>query len=408
MEEAQIVLDVEASPISESMQSKLDKLWCKTNEANNFTIFCISHIISQSKKNLFEPFVISIGPFHHGKKHLRTLEEQKWRFLKDFLSRGDTSLDRCLSEMELLEKRTRGCYSETVNPDSNAFVEMMMLDGCFVLEYFLKLKQEDLNPIPEVAWNSHFINLDFLLLENQIPFFIVEKLYEIGLKQEDRFNFVNHMVSFFSRRLTNNSIDSQISDLPPAEIHHLVHLCYHYLVPNPETPVVSISKSFDLTGKFCTNRIIEGFPRSMMEHTGKSHHSSSGSSSRALPNSTRDMSSMVIPCATEVKQKGLKFRRKSNPRHMLHISFEYGVLEIPKLVITDGTKPFFANLIAFEHSKYGKEGSPFTSFVKFLDNLVNTPNDVTILQQCEIVENWLGSEEELTRFINQVTEGTIL
>ncbi|XP_078161181.1 UPF0481 protein At3g47200-like [Carex rostrata] len=115
---------------------------------------------------------------------------------------------------------------------------------------------------------------------------------------------------------------------------------------------------------------------------------------------------MVIPSATELKQKGLNFKQKNNPKHILDISFEDGVLKIPRLEITDDTKPIFANLLAFEHSKYGKKNKPFTRYVAFLDNLVNTPNDVTILQECEIIENWLGSEEEVTLFINNVTEYT--
>ncbi|KAF3320244.1 hypothetical protein FCM35_KLT22154 [Carex littledalei] len=141
---------------------------------------------------------------------------------------------------------------------------------------------------------------------------------------------------------------------------------------------------------------------------GRSPHSTSRSLSVALPNSTGNISSVVIPSATELKQKGLKFRPKSNPKHMLDISFEYGVLKIPRLKIIDSTMSIFSNLLAFEHSKHGKNHKPFSSFVAFLDNLVNTPNDVTILQECGIIENWLGSEEELTHFINQVTEDTFI
>ncbi|XP_078161193.1 UPF0481 protein At3g47200-like [Carex rostrata] len=278
------------------MQS--NKLWGKTNEAKNFTIFRTPHNISQSKKKLFEPSVISIGPFHHGQKHLRAMEEQKWRFLEDFLSRGNhLSLDLCISEMKLLEKRTRRCYNETVDLDSNAFVEMMLLDG----------------------------------------------------------------------------------------------------LPKPEEPAALSSKSFDHTRILGPN-IIKGLL------TRRFRHSTSRNLSVALPNSTGNISSEVIPSATELKQKGLKFTPKVNPKHMLDISFEYGVLKIPKLKIGDFTKPIFANLIAFEHSKYGKKHRPFGRFVEFLDNLINTPNDVTILQECGIIENWLGSEEELAHFINHLTE----
>ncbi|XP_078161194.1 UPF0481 protein At3g47200-like [Carex rostrata] len=394
LSEAPTVVDLEAS-----LQRELDTLWDYENEAENFTIFRTPHNISQTKKNLFEPSVISIGPFHHGQKHLRAMEEQKMRFLRDFLSRRDhISLDRCIFEMKSLEMRTRRCYNEMFDDlDSNAFVKMMLLDGFFVIDYFSKwYGGRNMN---EVGWNSNFIDRDLLLQENQIPFFIVDKLFElIGVNQDDRMIYVKYIAY---KLLPNRSIIqdprtetpyTRITNSlagfpdPPAEIHHLVHLYYHYLVPNPGTPVVLSTKPFDHTTKFQTSCI-------------------AFSLSVALPNSTRNISSMVIPSATELKQKGLKFTRKSNPKHMLDISFEYGVLKIPTLEITDDTKPIFSNLIAFEQCKYGKENNPFTSFVYLLDNLVNTPNDVTILQECGIIENWLGSEEELTHFINQVTEG---
>ncbi|XP_078161178.1 UPF0481 protein At3g47200-like [Carex rostrata] len=519
MEETQIVVNVETSPLLEpmqrklelrkkNMQSKLDTLCGNTHEAKNFTIFRIPQNISQSKKNLFEPSVISIGPFHQGKQSLRTMEDQKWQFLQDFLSRQDhIRLDLCISEMSLLEERTRRCYSETFDYlDSDAFVEMMLLDGCFVLEYFLKAIVGNLNSIFEVGWNSHFINRDLVLQENQIPFFIVEKLYElIGFNQEFRMIFPKYIAYFL---LPDNSIfpdppaettdtiesiitdpsaeipdprdeipdsppeildpPAEIPDLPaefvdlvaaairdildllaeirdppaeiieflaeipdpPAEIHHLLHLCYHYLVPNPEKPLVLSSKSFNLTKTFSANRIIKGLLhrfrsskmfssnritkgllhrfRSRLVRRRRSRHSTSQSLSVAFPNSTGNISSMVMRSATELKQKGLKFTQQSNPRHMLDISFEYGVLKIPRLTIIDSTKPLFANLLAFEHSKYGKENSPFGRFLSFLDKLVNTPNDVTILQECGILENWLGSQEELADFFNQVSEGNFV
>ncbi|XP_078162351.1 UPF0481 protein At3g47200-like [Carex rostrata] len=416
LSEASIVIDLKASLLRE-----LDTLWGNANEAENFTIFRTPHNISQTKKNLFEPSVISIGPFHRGQKHLRAMEEQKMRFLRDFLFRGDhLSLDLCISEMKLFEGRTRRCYSETFDDlDSNAFVKMMLLDGCFVLEYFSKWYGG--GDLYEVGWNSNFINRDLLLQENQIPFFIVDKLYElIGLNQDDRMDFVKYIAygllpigSIIQDPRTETPytiIANTLAEFPdpPVEIHHLLHLCYHYLVPNPGIPVVLNSKPFDLTRMFSANRIIKGLLHRFRSRVlrGRSPHSTPRSLSVALPNSAWNISSMVIPSATELKQKGLKFKPKSNPKHMLDISFEYGALKIPRLIFDDSTELIFANLLAFEHSKYGKENIPFTSFVAFLDNLVNTPNDVTILQECGIVENWPGSEEELAHFINQVTKGT--
>ncbi|XP_078161569.1 UPF0481 protein At3g47200-like [Carex rostrata] len=426
MEEAQIdVIGLEAS-----LQRQLDKY---ANKAENFTIFRTPHYISKSKKKFFKPSVISIGPFHHGQKHLRALEEQKRRFLRDLLSRGNNiSLDLCISEMKLLETRTRRCYSEMLDElDSDTFVEMMLLDGCFLLEYFLKSKEGNWNPILEIGWKSNFIKSDLVLQENQIPFFIVDKLYELICNQDHRMDFVKYIPynllpkdSIFPDPptetpdtidsiigdppaeipdSTNSTIQSKLDKIPdpPDEIHHLVHLCYHCLVSSPEKPIVLSSTMFR------ANRIIKGLIHQFLSRVLKrrSPQSTSRSLSVPLPNSAGNISSMLIPSAMALKQMGVKFKPKNNPKHMLDISFEYGVLKIPRLKFHDITKSIFTNLIAFEHSKYGKEHSPFTSFVIFLNKLINTPKDVTILQECGVIENWLGSEDDLTQFINQATEG---
>ncbi|XP_078154168.1 uncharacterized protein LOC144549329 [Carex rostrata] len=141
MEEAHIVVDVDLAHLSESMSLELDKLAGKPNEKeiDEFTIFPVPYKFRQSKKNLFDPSVVSIGPLHHGKESLKAMEDQKWQCLRDFLCRGDhISLDLCLSEIKKLEEKTRRCYRESVPLDSNSFVQMMLLDGCFVLEQFLK------------------------------------------------------------------------------------------------------------------------------------------------------------------------------------------------------------------------------------------------------------------------------
>ncbi|XP_078165497.1 UPF0481 protein At3g47200-like [Carex rostrata] len=375
MEESQIVVDVEASLLSESMQHKLDKLWGRPNKPQNFTIFRAPRIMHKSRKHLFEPSVISIGPFHRGQTSLRAMEEQKWRFLRDFLSRGDhINLDFCISEMKKLEERTRSTSK--------------------------KGKKKNRKSIFEVGWNHLYIRSDLVLLENQIPFFVVEKLYEIGVKQEDSINFVNELISY----MLIPDINYPKNLNPPDQIDHLAHLNHHCSVPNPESPVVLSSKSFILTRMFSLIKylllwflswVLTWFPRSTSQ------------SLSMAPNSTQNLSTTEIPCATDLQDAGIKFKPKSNPRNIFDISFVQGVLEIPRITIGDECKPLFINLIAFEQCNFLKLNAHFSSYACFLDSLVNTQNDAMILQQCGIIENSLSGEEELTHLFNMFNEGAL-
>ena len=63
-----------------------------------------------------------------------------------------------------------------------------------------------------------------------------------------------------------------------------------------------------------------------------------------------------------------------------------GTLKIPPLVIDDGTRTLFLNLIAFEQCHLNS-GNVITSYVMFMDNLINSPEDVGHLHDRKIIEH---------------------
>ncbi|KAF2300752.1 hypothetical protein GH714_015510 [Hevea brasiliensis] len=123
------------------------------------------------------------------------IQEHKWRFLGAVLARtqkhgvGLTDMFKAIASME---KRIRECYSETIEYSSHDFIEMMVLDGCFVIELFCivgRLVQTDLDdPIFNMSWLLYFLMRDFLRLENQIPFFVLQTLFELSILASRREN----------------------------------------------------------------------------------------------------------------------------------------------------------------------------------------------------------------------------
>ncbi|KAF2289750.1 hypothetical protein GH714_038469 [Hevea brasiliensis] len=61
---------------------------------------------------------------------------------------------------------------------------MMVVDGCFIVELFRKVgdvvQVEPDDPIFTMQWITTFFYRDFLRLENQIPFFILECLFDLS------------------------------------------------------------------------------------------------------------------------------------------------------------------------------------------------------------------------------------
>ena len=120
-------------------------------DSGNWTIYRVPWSLREVHKSAFVPKIISIGPFHYGDPGLRFMEEHKMRYLLRLLGSRTTGkggqaedlmpqvhnatlLEDLEQAMKELEQKTRQRYSEAFNIDSSDFVQMMVIDGCFVLE----------------------------------------------------------------------------------------------------------------------------------------------------------------------------------------------------------------------------------------------------------------------------------
>lgn len=91
----------------------------------------------------------------------------------------------------------------------------------------------------------------------------------------------------------------------------------------------------------------------------------------------------------------------------LDLSFNHGTMEMGRLSINMDTNSNFRNLLAFEQCFPSAENK-FTSYVVFMDNLVNTADDVGVLRRNGILETKLGSDEEAADLFNKIGSGASL
>ncbi|GAB2279626.1 hypothetical protein Dimus_014270 [Dionaea muscipula] len=123
------------------------------------------------------PQVVSLGPYHHGKESLEEMEQHKWRALDHMLKRHKQDINIYVNAMKELEEKARACYEQPVSTlSSENFVEMMVLDGCFMLELFRgavrgfeALGYEENDRVFSLSSTIIPIQRDMIMLENQIP-----------------------------------------------------------------------------------------------------------------------------------------------------------------------------------------------------------------------------------------------
>ncbi|XXG72849.1 hypothetical protein AAC387_Pa07g1857 [Persea americana] len=324
------------------------------------SIYRVPHFLRQYNEKVYDPQVVSIGPFHYEKRknQLREMEGHKWRYLQDIISRnGEGSLERYLAVLNKLEEKARKCYSE-VFPllDSKSFVEMMLLDACFIIEFFRKKNSPERvgDVIFKPKWLEPAIVGDLIMLENQIPYFILHHLFD-RIDGCGQHSILEIAAAFLPDAIAKESLKH--SDI---QIQHLSHLLLH------------------------TNPFV-----------------------LAKEDSSEPTAFQKIPCASKLKEAGIKFRISDGPHSLLDIKFQNGVIEIPPMEFWDKYNLVFLNLVAFEQC-YCPCKKYITAYIAFMNSLISTGKDVEILCREGIIENWIGSDGDMVSlFNNMVRELTV-
>ncbi|KAL5574611.1 hypothetical protein UlMin_016310 [Ulmus minor] len=180
------------SPESEwviSIREKLEQA-CQYDVAGTWAklfIYRVPHHLREGDDKAYFPQILSLGPYHHGRKCLRKMDRHNWRSLHRGLKRTNHDITLYLNSIKELEEQAQSCYEGPINLSSNEFVEMMVLDGCFVLELFRYPKND---PIFAMRGSMHSIQRDMIMLENQIHLFILDWFLGLQLGDPDQRGFV--------------------------------------------------------------------------------------------------------------------------------------------------------------------------------------------------------------------------
>ncbi|KAL6344870.1 hypothetical protein AAG906_006620 [Vitis piasezkii] len=159
------MLKKSSKEVATSLQGRLDRL---TPLSATCCIYRVPQKLRKVNMEAYTPRVVSIGPLHHGEEHLIAMEEHKLRYLQNFLHRTRKTLEEC-----------------RINMSSKEFVEMILVDGCFIIEVILGFQnwnRHTIKPDDRIfnkPWLIFDVRRDMTLLENQLPFFLLLSLYSL-------------------------------------------------------------------------------------------------------------------------------------------------------------------------------------------------------------------------------------
>ncbi|KAJ4722909.1 hypothetical protein OWV82_006340 [Melia azedarach] len=378
-----------------------EKLDLVPTQFSDCSIAKVPQHLRNVNEKAYEPQLIAIGPYHRRRTHLEAMEEQKLRYLKLLLlRRKESNLTRYAKAMRELEEKARACYAEIVFLKTDEFVEMLILDACFIVELFRRCEMSELNdnndpdfykdPVFNTFWIKKKLGRDLLLVENQLPFFVLQKFFNMTVMPKERNNFLQMIFAFFVPLLPNRRCVQRVR-YSVHDIKHLLSFIHDHWVSSIKT---SVSDNEEKKSMKYWNR----WNLQMSKTKRRMRHKI------FAINKVDDWEFMR--CATELKESGIKFMRLKGDS-LFDVKFENGIMKIPRLRIEDDTESFFRNLIVYEQF-YPETSDPVIDYMKFMDCLVNSAKDVELLCQRKILHHSLGDDEAVASMFNRLGDSVTL
>ncbi|CAN4118505.1 unnamed protein product [Withania somnifera] len=384
----------------------------------------------------YVPLVVSIGPFHHGKSELQRIEEYKKRLAVLFADQDSTKerpegvspwrSTNSVSIYELYRKvkdimpNVRKWYAEHLIKDykPEEFTQMMFLDGCFILQYLHCIVTGNYKELKMKSHDIAFIRRDLFLLENQLPFEVLQELMSCKFKHNEGMEIIKTFISSahakpppshgFIRGIKDCFLDFLRESLFSVETKQGQG-------PHPKSYSCT-QKIMNFLGKIFGEEAFSLAKQESMKNRLPAHllellkihlidpkaFSKGGCYLRGEWCSYRS--------AMELRRAGIHFK-PGKSRRLSEVKFTSfpcsALLILPPITIDDSTKSEFLNLVAYEACPDTPDDFGITSYLSFMDSLIDHADDVKELRSKGILLNFLGSDQEVADLFNEIARDLV-
>ncbi|KAF3331419.1 hypothetical protein FCM35_KLT02825 [Carex littledalei] len=382
---------VNREPWAEKLTTRLEdecKSWTPPNPLpnampkQNASIFKLRY--NQDDEELYKVCAVGIGPYNHHKSGLLFSDTEKRDTV--MLSTRVYRIDfkTFFSEISPKINEVRACYAEgSFELDDEALCEMMFFDGCFIICAIMVLsrgllfstwnKRMDREEEPlinackslvrKLNQKAREVMADLLMLENQIPFFVMHILWE--------------------HCFLDITFDGVL-------FKDVALACFDDLYPRRSRSRVT-SQSSDFL------------------HLLDLFHWSRSPIDRFREIATYSQPGLYISTVMELQASSVIFKKSASDCFLDIIFSERffrtkGVIFIPEINLYAYSRRIFQNLIAFEQA-YGLRGYGFTAYVECMAQLVQTEKDVSLLRSSGIIASTPVTDIEVVDFFRTLRAG---
>ncbi|KAE9617110.1 hypothetical protein Lal_00034579 [Lupinus albus] len=365
----------------------------------------------------YSPKMISFGPIHHKDKNLEQGQRFKllWTsmYIEEYSKQtsqlitnqvAQTLLNTIEDNLGALKKLFTEDAIGTETSDEN-LAWMLFVDGCSLLHFMENIDKQHPQPLNLKLDQMMLIWRDILLLENQLP----RRLLEL-LKREDvnlEYLMANlHSMGDVKRSFKNEPESVHILDFARSLLRSK---CKKNEVDLEKSTSNSHSMADDKGSRKSRNNKpkpihILDYARYFVTSTPNEEN---GDECKQMGPPEKEQNWLTYKNIRDLKAAGIQV--KASKKHAWvwsNVSFKsklfYGELRLPKFVFDNVSPYFFRNLIAYEMCPDFRNNLECCSFVCFMDSLIDSGEDVKELRLSGVIQNLLGSDEELAQIFMDI------
>ncbi|KAB5551722.1 hypothetical protein DKX38_009033 [Salix brachista] len=323
----------------------------------------------------FQPMVVVIGPYEYGYFECRCTASDKMKMACQFVQDSGISVEILYNKVADVASKARKFYDElSLRRLSNEkFTQMLFLDGCFILQFLFSFLRKPQNLNMFLVEDVYYIKLNLLSLSRQLPFPVLQSLMSLRFKEEEGMELINDFIDHIravppqqgsSKEAIGKSVRCYIwspleqeSQDQPAHLFELFHR------------------------KLINNRKVIDHSQSRTWHASRSAKDLKATGIRFRPNRTNDL--------TDVKFKSTVLG---------------GILELPRFTIDVSSESLLLQLMEYERVVHTSGELWVTSYICFLDALIQDAEDVKVLRSEGILFNNLGGDQQVADLIHKMAK----
>ena len=381
------------------------------NQSSTPKIQKVIFLLRDNDKDLvkyYEPRVVSLGPIHYRNPKYQLGEKYKFVLACEFIEASGKTKEEVYNKIKEKIDELRKCFEEEVTKeyDDEELTWLLFVDGCAILQFIYCTANDDEFEGLNIKNDSvAFGHQDLLLLENQLPYRLLKWLMSLSEKKKELEKSIEDFIK----------VHHQVPD--DQQSCFLDWCCLKWLPSFLWKRSKRRQEEFEKKESSLSRNkpqeqtiSVEGEPihlldllrtRFLANHDGQ-----------RVPKINRkkrkELNWQSYRNVQELQAAGIHLKRSQNScLSLCDLSFTtlfwcFGFLWLPPLIVDDSTGPKFFNLIAYEMCPDFHNDYEVSSYISFLDSLIDEVNDVKELRKAGVLYNLLGSDQEVAELFNEI------